>query len=329
MSTHSTLLEQAPPAPTFTPFLQGVYLLTNGGYLLSANNGGGVITDNAIQTQIEYSIGKGTDPFVDTINSALFNVLRGSNGQFAIQTQSGNYITAVDGGGRVTDVLHTDAKLVQGWEEFRIASTGSLGAFSVSIQTNSNNFLTAVGMGGKTTNAMHSDAVKVGTWETFFIRSYLGVDPANNEYFIVDTDKNQAIAPRQGGGQTQNTIQFLGKSGGVPLNWARLKIIPIPQRDRWNAFQTINGNFITAVNGGGLNSGTNSTDNIHTDASVASAWEQFLIVPGGSGSFRIQTNSGKFIGKRTSGGSAEGEYSTNADLSSASTFWLIPTIFYL
>jgi hypothetical protein len=74
----------------------------------------------------------------------LFNVFKSPTGQFAFQTLNEiNFITAVSGGGRTTDVLHTDAVSISAWEEFQIAQTGSSSAFSVSIQTNSNNFLTA------------------------------------------------------------------------------------------------------------------------------------------------------------------------------------------
>jgi hypothetical protein len=41
-------------------------------------------------------------------------------GLYALKTLSGNYITAVDGGGRRSDVLHTDATRVGTWEKFRL-----------------------------------------------------------------------------------------------------------------------------------------------------------------------------------------------------------------
>ena len=39
---------------------------------------------------------------------------------YALKTVSGNYITAVGGGGRTTDVLHTDATRIGAWEKFRL-----------------------------------------------------------------------------------------------------------------------------------------------------------------------------------------------------------------
>jgi hypothetical protein len=40
----------------------------------------------------------------------------------ALETVDGHYLTAVGGGGRTTDVIHSDATRVGSWEEFRLAS---------------------------------------------------------------------------------------------------------------------------------------------------------------------------------------------------------------
>jgi hypothetical protein len=328
LQTHATARPQPPtPPPGFTLLLYSVYFLTDGGYILSATNGGGDIGEDAIQTQFKYSLGSGTTaPSVIGANE-LFNVFKNANGQLALQTANGNFITAVNGGGLTADVLHTDAVTAAAWEEFRIAHTGGSGTFSVSIQTNSNNFLTAVGLGGKTTNAFHSDATKVGSWETFFVRKFGDLSVGDGQYFIVDTSKNQAIAASYGGGQTQNAIQFFGTNGKVDQAWA--EFLFVPQSNGSYALRTIDDNYVTAVNSGGLATGTSTTDNIHTDATVASTWEQFRFVPSDDGSYLIQCFDGHFLGKRTSGGSAEGEYSTNiSNLTAASKFWLVPTAFF-
>ncbi len=324
--THPSSRPQPQIPPGFTLLLESVYLLTDGGYLLSATNGGGDIGADAIQTRFKYSLGSATTTPSVIGAFELFNVLKSSIGQFAFQTVNGNFITAVGGGGRTTDVLHTDAVNAAAWEEFRITHTGSSGVFSVSIQTISNNFLTAVSLGGQTTNAIHSDATAVGTWETFFIRKFGNLLLGDLQYLIVDTNKNQAIAARNGGGQTQNTIQFVAAGSNFPLAWAFFTLIP--QSNGSFALRTINDNYVTAVNGGGLDYGSTSSDNIHTDATVVAAWEQFRFIPSNDGSYIIQTVDGHYLGKRTFGGAAEGEYSTDiSDLSAASKFWLIPTTF--
>jgi hypothetical protein len=311
--------------PAFTEFLEGVYLVTDGSFLLSALHGGGDINNDAIQTQFKYAVGSGTTAPSVIGSTELFNLWRSASGQIAFQTVNGNFITAVDGGGLTSDVIHTDAVDISTWEEFQILPTGSLGELAVAIQTHTGNFLTAVGLGGKTTDAIHSDAIAVNTWETFFLRKW-GGPSSGTAYFIVDTEKNQAIAASGGGNKTQNTIQFLGQTG-VPLEWARFLISA--QGNGSYTIQTESGFFITAVNGGGLDYGTATSDNIQTNRTIPSTWEQFKFVPSDDGTYVIQTFTGNFLGKRTYGGNAEGEYSTDiSNPGSATKFWLVPAIFF-
>jgi len=308
-----------PINPAFVAYPGQIYILTKGGYYLSAANGGGLDSNDAIQTEIKYSAGLVVGPYLQ------FTLWRDTTGRFAFQTYSGNFIRAVDGGGLTTDVLNTNAPDIAVWEEFRIALVGGQpGPFPISIQTNTNNFLTAVGEGGKTTNAIHSDATKVQDWEIFFLRK-AGDLGSGFQYFIVPIDTQQAIAAKNGGGLTQNTLQLYGQNG-VHLSWARFNLILQPNGS--HAIQTVNGNYLTAVNGGGLDYGTTQTDNIHTDATVAKAWEQFTFVDRGDSTYCIQTVSGYFLGKRTYGGSAEGEYSTDiSDINAATKFWIVPANF--
>ena len=80
----------------------------------------------------------------------------------------GRYLTAVGGGGRTTDVLHTDAVRAGSWERFTLVDSGD-GSSTIryGIQTKTGNYLTAVGGGGRITDTIHSDATRVGSWEKF------------------------------------------------------------------------------------------------------------------------------------------------------------------
>ena len=40
------------------------------------------------------------------------------------QTVNGHYLTAVGGGGRTTDVIHTDATRIGSWEKFTLIDSG-------------------------------------------------------------------------------------------------------------------------------------------------------------------------------------------------------------
>jgi hypothetical protein len=83
-----------------------------------------------------------------------------------LQTTNGHFLTAVGGGGRTTDVIHSDATHLQAWEKFTLSSLGS-GVYD--IQTVNGHYLTAVGGGGRITDTIHSDATRVGAWEKFTV----------------------------------------------------------------------------------------------------------------------------------------------------------------
>jgi hypothetical protein len=68
-----------------------------------------------------------------------FTLLRQADGSYALQTYSGNYVTAVGGGGIAGgDNLHTDATQIQAWEKFRIVDQGNA---TYTIQTVSGFYL--------------------------------------------------------------------------------------------------------------------------------------------------------------------------------------------
>jgi hypothetical protein len=86
-----------------------------------------------------------------------------------IQTSRGFYVTAVSGGGRITDVMHTNATRVGSWEKFTLVYTGD--GLHYGLRTVFGYYLTAVNSGGLTTattpDVLHSDAVNLLNWEKF------------------------------------------------------------------------------------------------------------------------------------------------------------------
>lgn len=70
------------------------------------------------------------------------------------------------GGGRTTDVIHSDATVIRAWEEFIFVPIAANGPYA--IETVNGHFLTSVGDGGRTVDAIHSDAVRVQSWELFW-----------------------------------------------------------------------------------------------------------------------------------------------------------------
>jgi hypothetical protein len=79
-------------------------------------------------------------------------------------TITGHYLTAVGGGGRITDVIHSDAVNLLAWEKFTPLALGN-GYYA--LVTITGHYLTAVGGGGRITDVIHSDATHIGDWEKF------------------------------------------------------------------------------------------------------------------------------------------------------------------
>lgn len=67
-------------------------------------------------------------------------------------------------------------------------------------------------------------------------------------------------------------------------------------------FQVNDGNFITAVGGGGVGGPNANPSQLHTDATKAGPWEQFTIVSVGPNQCALKTSSGNFVTAVNGGG---------------------------
>ena len=175
-------------------------------------------------------------------------------------------------------------------------------------------------MGGKITDAVHTDAVRVGEWETFFFRKS-GDLGSGYRYYITPESGAIPIFATGGGGQAQKAITE-GFIGTQPLSWAIFTLLQ--QEDATYAIQTLDGHYVTAVNGGGLAYGTADSDNLQTDRTVIQAWEKFTFVDRGDGYYCIQTVSGYYLGpRRDQNAQDQGAFSTDiSDINVASKFIL-------
>jgi hypothetical protein len=104
-----------------------------------------------------------------------------------IKTVKGYYLTAVGGGGRVTDVLHTDATQAQAWEKFVLIDSGSgMPNIQYGFRTKTGNYLTVVGGGGRITDVIHSNATQLLDWEKMQLESigggWFGIKTVNGHY---------------------------------------------------------------------------------------------------------------------------------------------------
>lgn len=96
---------------------------------------------------------------------------------FALRTASGNYLTAVGGGGQGGPnmnfaPIHTDATQVGDWEQIVLIQQIEQGEETYALATTRGYFITAVnggGMNGRGSiyDPLHTDASSIGNWETF------------------------------------------------------------------------------------------------------------------------------------------------------------------
>jgi hypothetical protein len=117
------------------------------------------------------------------------------------QTVNGHYLTAVGGGGRTTDVIHTDATQIGAWEKFTLVDSDSGTApIEYGIETVNGHYLTAVGGGDRITDVIHSDATQLQAWEKFTLYSLGG------GVYDIQTIDGHYLTAVGGGGRITDTI---------------------------------------------------------------------------------------------------------------------------
>lgn len=211
-----------------------------------------------------------------------------------IRAASGYYLSAVGGGGLganydETKILQTELQIPADDALFGVyTNIPGWGAFT--IQTYKRNYLTALGGGGKATKAFHTDAVKPNTWEYFWVNKCGDLGSGYN-YAIKPLNKGQPLTATQGGGAVKYAITAVGGA----TNTSRFRFDR--QSNGTYSLQTSNGrNFVTAIQGGGLATGTKEWDNLVTDRTAVQAWETFRIVDRGNCTYTIQTSGNWFVG---------------------------------
>ena len=120
------------------------------------------------------------------------------------QTPLGYYLTAVGGGGRTTDVIHTNARQVGSWERFQLWYQGYSNVYAIQTSVTFN-YLTAVGGGGRTTDVIHSNATLPQSWERFNL-VLLGVRNDGVGLFALQTVDGHYLTAVGEGGRTTDTI---------------------------------------------------------------------------------------------------------------------------
>lgn len=137
------------------------------------------------------------------------------------------------------------------------------------IQTFDGHYLTAMNGGGLTTDSIHTNATRIGAWEKFSVVG-LGVTG-----FAIQTSNVHWLTAVYGGGLGNGSTDAIHTNATVARDWEVFKLFPLTTGPNQYAIRTINGNFLTAVDGGGR-----TTETIHTDTRSIQEWEYFTITCG-------------------------------------------------
>jgi hypothetical protein len=142
-------------------------------------------------------------------------------GKFAIKTHlKGKFLTAVGGGGRTTDVIHTDAVEPRAWESFTLWADGATQNYA--LQTVDGHFITAVNAGGMTSDAIHSDATKILGWEMFKLVPQPQLGPAAH---AIQTQRGFFLTAVGGGGHASG--ETIHTDAVTARDWEFYQIIPL------------------------------------------------------------------------------------------------------
>jgi len=240
-------------------------------------------------------------------------------GHFAFQTFGGKYLTAVGGGGRVTDAVHTNATAIGSSERYRLFLVLGGGVPpKLAIQTASFNFLTAVGGGGRSSDVLHTDAKQVQAWETFSF----DLDQYGWRHTI-QTVKGNYVTAVGAGGKTTDAIH----SDAVKAdNWEYFYIwkcgdLGSGRHYTIRAVSDVQG-FVFSYGGGGR---VNTRDGnfifgalgVLSDyklrpASFDNRWQRFLFMRQNDGSYALRTSNGvNYLTAIQGGGLASGAITTD------------------
>ena len=204
-------------------------------------------------------------------------------GEFAIRTQKGYYLTAINGGGRPTDpTIITGATSAGAWEKFKLAIATPPSPYDKTVQTASGNYVTAVNGGGMTWNAVHTDATQPRDWERFRM-IYMGGSPP--PYYGIGTIKGNYLTAVGAGGRYQDALHTDAKQIQA---WELFRIVKCGDLGSGYEYgiMAADGDFLAATNwqgkpGFGLN-------NYPTEADM-----KYKLIRQSDGTYALQTATGR------------------------------------
>jgi FtsP/CotA-like multicopper oxidase with cupredoxin domain len=212
------------------------------------------------------------------------------SGEFAIMTHlKGNFLTAVGGGGRTADAIHTDAIQVRGGEKFRLWVDSATRHQYYVWQTSEGHFVTAYNAGGLTADAIRTDAPFIEGWEMFKL-----LPLAHTPSYAIQTLRGFLLTAVGGGGHgSGDTIH----TDAVQVaDWERFEFLRSVDFGTGSTYQIqaydgpVTGGVLTATNGGNLPGG-----NALTTYGNIPFWMNLTLLKQGDGTYAIQTASGRVV----------------------------------
>jgi hypothetical protein len=174
------------------------------------------------------------------------SVPAGASAAFVVA--SGNYLTAVGGGGKTSDPLHTDAKEVRQWEMFQLVGVGhDLGdALSYFIVPQHNATpLAAINGGGETKNAIFP--LGVGPFPNQPLpRAVFRLERQPNNTYALRTSNGNYVTADQGGGR-QADPDTLQTNRTQPREWEQFVFFHGGKEDGTFVIQTHEGSCIGRI----------------------------------------------------------------------------------
>jgi len=135
-----------------------------------------------------------------------------------IQAYDGHYLTAVGGGGRINDVIHSNATQAKAWERFTLVDLGKgTPNITYGIRTVKGYYLTAVNGGGMIRDVIHSDARQANGWEEFQLESVGG------GYFAIKTMRGFYLTAVNSGGLSTQVKDVMHSDARQVKNWEKFK----------------------------------------------------------------------------------------------------------
>ena len=145
--------------------------------------------------------------------------------RIAIRTNTGHYLTAVNGGGMGEAAnklpIHTDAGKLGGWEQFKVKFHQD---GYCTIQTQAGHYLTAVNGGGvgNATHPVSTDRTAIRSWETFT------VEHVSKGTYAFKTAKGTYLSAVNGGGIGEDANKLPLHTDAKKVGpWEKFVIVPV------------------------------------------------------------------------------------------------------